>query len=59
MGSKGSERSLPSEYSFRRVVANFCLYQGNYYNTRESVDYVFLKDADGIVRSQGDESLND
>lgn len=57
MGSKGSERSLPSEYSFRRV--NFCLYQGNYYNTRESVDYVFLKDADGIVRNQGDESLND
>lgn len=59
MGSKVAERLLPSEYSFRRIVANFCLYQGNYYNTRESVDYVFLKDSDGTVRNQGDESLND
>ena len=51
MGPKATEHLLP--------IANFCLYQGNYYNTRESVDYVSLKDTDGIVRNQGDESLDD
>ena len=51
MGPKATERLLP--------IANFCLYQGNYYNTRESVDYVSLKDTDGIVGNQGDESLDD